>query len=403
MPIERLDDPDVGRDDDRGDWLADSHSARIEPARQHLTDEESCDLVPAREVVHQVRGVVREPARESCSGTHNHEARTFGARGLQDGHGRLGYLVGRAAPGSPIDVGMPARAAQRSRMPVGRPEPGQLGGRPDESRDHSFVFVASVAAAWLGTALAVTIARRRPLVRASTAAWAVAVVVAFAFVTLWPSRRSSPSGSRRMLTLEPIDRPGYEWLVAEAAVTGTAHDVIDFLTQAGDPTPMALVGAVTMLAFTFGWGRRDRIIVPLLVGGTFLSAWVLQRVTEYLVGRDSPPLGAGTFPSGGSARILCVTVLVVILAAMRWQWPVNAAAHRLVRRSDARRIGGVHAVGPPHPLADRRDRRMGGRGGDRVRCDPRRGAVGAPITGRVAAEVARLLKTRGIGRTARLR
>ena len=55
------------------------------------------------------------------------------------------------------------------------------------------------------------------------------------------------------LTLEPIDAPGYDWLVSEAAVTGTAHAVIDFLTQAGDPTPMALVGAAAMIAFTIGW------------------------------------------------------------------------------------------------------------------------------------------------------
>ena len=185
------------------------------------------------------------------------------------------------------------------------------------------ILVASVAAAWLGTALVVTIARPR-LVRARLASLrpAIGVIAAFAVVTALALAALVAFGLATNLTLEPIDAPGYDWLVSEAAVTGTAHAVIDFLTQAGDPTPMALVGAAAMIAFTIGWGRHDRIIVPLLVGGTFLSAWVLQRVTEYIVGRDSPPFGAGTFPSGGSARILCVTVLIVLLAGMRWQWPI---------------------------------------------------------------------------------
>jgi membrane-associated phospholipid phosphatase len=235
----------------------------------------------------------------------------------------LGYLVGRAAPRSRSMWACPrgprsvAECRSYDRIP-GSSEYAQM------NLGTIFVFVACVVAAWFGTALAVHLAHGRTIrLRLERLPGAVAVVVAFGFVTALALASLVAFGFATNVTLEPIDRPGYEWLVAEAAVTGTAHDVIDFLTQAGDPTPMALVGAVTMLAFTFGWGRRDRIIVPLLVGGTFLSAWVLQRVTEYLVGRDSPPLGAGTFPSGGSARILCVTVLVVILAAMRWQWPAT--------------------------------------------------------------------------------
>ena len=185
------------------------------------------------------------------------------------------------------------------------------------------ILVASVAAAWLGSALGRYLARPR-LIRARLASLrpAIGVIAAFAVVTASPWLTLVAFGLATNLTLEPIDGPGYDWLVGQAAVTGTAHDVIDFLTQAGDPAPMALVCAVGMLAFTIGWNRPDRIIVPLLVGGTFLSAWVLQRVTEYIVGRDSPPLGAGTFPSGGSARILYVTVLIVLLAAMRWHWPI---------------------------------------------------------------------------------
>lgn len=124
-----------------------------------------------------------------------------------------------------------------------------------------------------------------------------------------------------------FDAPLYAALVAAYRPGSTWTMLNEAFTVIGDPLPSLWQSLAAAAAFAFLFGARWWIPVVLLPVG-FVVEYVIQQGLSYLVARGAPPLGAGTWFSGGSARFVVLYGLILFLITLRW--PGISRAWRVV-------------------------------------------------------------------------
>lgn len=114
-----------------------------------------------------------------------------------------------------------------------------------------------------------------------------------------------------------IDRPMLRWWERGRNVAGWKH-FWAVATHIGDQNPMQVVAVVAGVLLAALWWRR-RWWVPLLaVPGSYLFWRATSEVLRLVVHRPHPPTDGGTWPSGGCARIVVISGVIVFLF-LRWR------------------------------------------------------------------------------------
>lgn len=110
----------------------------------------------------------------------------------------------------------------------------------------------------------------------------------------------------------------YTWLsqayLGESSAWTRLNETV---TQIGDPWPMLVVVIVGGVSVSTGWPAR-RWVPPFVLFVALVSEWFMQRILAAVINRGYPPFGNGTYPSGGSARVLLIYGLIVYLAILAW-------------------------------------------------------------------------------------
>lgn len=126
--------------------------------------------------------------------------------------------------------------------------------------------------------------------------------------------------------LQPLDRPVFDWIAAHQDAGVVA--VVQVVTQLGNRQECWLVSAVTAVLFALVAHRR-RWAGLVVLGVTVVLQHYQQVALAELVHRGHPPGSGGTFYSGGSARVIaiygmCVLVLVSASGLGRRWWRAGA-------------------------------------------------------------------------------
>lgn len=117
--------------------------------------------------------------------------------------------------------------------------------------------------------------------------------------------------------LQPLDWAVYH--VVDAHRSGGVVSVLAAVTQLGNKYECWIVSAVTAVLFAV-LARRRRWAGLVVVGVTIVLQHYQQVALSILVHRGHPPGSGGTFPSGGSARVIAIygACLLVLLCAARF-------------------------------------------------------------------------------------
>lgn len=115
--------------------------------------------------------------------------------------------------------------------------------------------------------------------------------------------------------LQPLDWAVYHWI--DAHQSGAAA-VMRVVTQLGNKHECWVVSAVVVVLFALIASRR-RWAGLVIVGGTVVLQHYQQVALAELIHRGHPPGSGGTFVSGGSARVIAIygICVLVLLAAAR--------------------------------------------------------------------------------------
>lgn len=114
----------------------------------------------------------------------------------------------------------------------------------------------------------------------------------------------------------PLDRPVFDFIHAHQDAGVVA--VVQVATQLGNKQECWLVSAVTAILFALVANRR-RWAGVVILGSLVVLQHYQQVALAELVHRGHPPGSGGTFPSGGSVRVVAIygTCLLVLLSAAR--------------------------------------------------------------------------------------
>lgn len=138
-----------------------------------------------------------------------------------------------------------------------------------------------------------------------TVAAGTGVVLAICWPLGWVARHSGAL-DRRVLRY-----------VAPRAHEHQLVQVMRELTKMGNNREMQVFTAVTAVALSLLWLRRQRGWLALAPGVLMLVAYELehqlQHVLKLLAHRGHPPTSLGTYPSGGCARLICIVGLALYL------------------------------------------------------------------------------------------
>ncbi|HEX6443847.1 MAG TPA: phosphatase PAP2 family protein [Streptosporangiales bacterium] len=123
----------------------------------------------------------------------------------------------------------------------------------------------------------------------------------------------------------PLDRPVFDFVHAHQNPGAVA--VMQVVTQLGNKQECWLVSAVTAILFALVANRRRWAGLVILGSMVVLQHYQQVGLAE-LVHRGHPPGSGGTFPSGGSVRVIAVygACLLVLLSAARLARPWWRAA-----------------------------------------------------------------------------
>lgn len=154
---------------------------------------------------------------------------------------------------------------------------------------------------------------REGMARAVTPLGAFAVLASAVMTLTTGCMYAVGLGVRHLL---PLDRAVFHWVGAHGSAEAVA--VMRLVTQLGDKQECWVVSAVTAVLFALVAGRR-RWAGPVVVGATVVLQHYQQVALADLVHRGHPPGSGGTFFSGGSARVIAVygVCLLVLLSAAR--------------------------------------------------------------------------------------
>lgn len=116
----------------------------------------------------------------------------------------------------------------------------------------------------------------------------------------------------------PIDVPIFEWTQARVVADHDWTRINELFTKIGDPIQMLATTTVAAVAFGLLWRRRAWWIPAVVLFTTLGVEWYMQMLLGDVVGRGHPPTGTGTFPSGGSARVVAIYGVIFFLALHTW-------------------------------------------------------------------------------------
>lgn len=100
--------------------------------------------------------------------------------------------------------------------------------------------------------------------------------------------------------------------------TGWLATLSGHVTKMGDLLPMALVATSASLFFAVLWRRRGWWVPALMIFGTLALEVSTQRLLAVVVDRGHPPTALGTYPSGGSARLVAVGGVIAYFVILTW-------------------------------------------------------------------------------------
>ncbi len=135
----------------------------------------------------------------------------------------------------------------------------------------------------------------------------------------------------------PVDRPAFRWAISQfdrspGFFQHTWYEWARLVTTMADSLQTRLLVIVAAVVLAIIW-RRHRPWVPVvLIVGTYLVAYVAQKLLTRAVDRGHPPaefgiVTLGTYPSGGCLRIVAVWGIIAVLLvcsfpnAPRWLAP----------------------------------------------------------------------------------
>lgn len=150
-----------------------------------------------------------------------------------------------------------------------------------------------------------------------------------------------PLGTFVKLLEKPIDVPLFEWMQSQFPPTAPWTVGLTTLTQIGDLSTIAVIALVAAILFAFLWRRRGWWLPPLLLFVGVGTELVLQTMLKVVVGRGHPPTALGTFPSGGTARVIDVFGVILFLAFLTW--PRVSRSWRAVGWTAVGLLGAVEA------------------------------------------------------------
>lgn len=121
----------------------------------------------------------------------------------------------------------------------------------------------------------------------------------------------------------PVDRPAFRWAISQfdrspGFFQHTWYEWARLVTTMADSMQTRLLVIVAAVVLAIIW-RRHRPWVPVvLIVGTYLVAYVAQKLLTRAVDRGHPPaefgiVTLGTYPSGGCLRIVAVWGIIAVL------------------------------------------------------------------------------------------
>lgn len=127
-----------------------------------------------------------------------------------------------------------------------------------------------------------------------------------------------PLGELAQSLQRPVDDPAYEWMRSRFDPDSPWTQLNAVVTMMGDPLPMLYTTIGAAVVLTGLWLRRRWWLPPLVLSITLAFEWYMQQFLSRVVDRGHPPTGLGTFPSGGSARVVAVYGVILFLVLARW-------------------------------------------------------------------------------------
>jgi membrane-associated phospholipid phosphatase len=114
-----------------------------------------------------------------------------------------------------------------------------------------------------------------------------------------------------------IDVPVFKWASRHAG-HHTWTDLNKALTLMGNRFEVKLVCLVSIVVLTVLWRRRVWWIPAVAIAASFGLEKYGQKLLSLVVHRGHPVTGAGTYPSGGCARLISIYGTILFLVVLRY-------------------------------------------------------------------------------------
>ena len=137
-----------------------------------------------------------------------------------------------------------------------------------------------------------------------------------------------PLGAVAAALEQPVDLPIFEWTQARFSPDDLWARTNAVVTKMGDPLEMLAASLIAAAVLGLLWWRRGWWVPPVVLAATLGIEWYVQMLLGAVVDRGHPPTGTGTFPSGGSARVVVVYGVIFYLALRTW--PMINARSRII-------------------------------------------------------------------------
>lgn len=127
-----------------------------------------------------------------------------------------------------------------------------------------------------------------------------------------------PAGGIAARLEVPLDRPFFDWSQQVLDTQSAMASISRLLTQMGDAYPVVAVVTICSVVLAILWRRRGWWVPPALLFAALAAELILQTLLKQIVNRGHPPTALGTYPSGGTARLIDVGGVLVFLVLLTW-------------------------------------------------------------------------------------